>query len=83
MHGFRFGRGKGLRSHTGNLNQILTEILEWSEAWKWPVMGTSLPGLDLQPLATATGYFLQEGSFVKGTPFSSGLPEPQDDVKDG
>lgn len=65
MHVFRFGRGRGLRSHIGNLNQTITEMLEWSEAWKWLVDGNlSLPGLDLQPLATATGYFLQEGNSV-------------------
>lgn len=62
---------------------MLTEILGCSEAWKWTVEENLSSRFAFITSGNYYRRFLQEGSLVKGTPFSSGLPEPQNDVKDG
>lgn len=75
-------REEGVRDLTYE-TLMITEILRWSEAWKWPVEGNLSSRFAFINSGNCYRLFLQKKSLVKGAPFTSGLPELQDDAKDG
>lgn len=61
-----FRRGRSLRCHIGNVNQTITEMLGWSETWKWPVEENLSSRFGFTTSGNGYRLFFAEGEFCKG-----------------